>query len=147
MSSSFSVLFSIGKNLCFQHMVVRVWQLPRPFSIFFYLLQNRRLPKKKSGIQSLRKKKLRFRSRTETFFTHDLVFVLLCAARSCYVKFLLQMSHCKIEHSLSVLYIQKNFSTISKSVYIYVFACFFSESIVVKIDHAYVRRNYNRNSI
>ena len=57
------------------------------------------------------------------------------------------MSHCKIEHLLLVLYNQKNFSTISKTVYIYVFCLFFSESIVVKIDHVYLRGNYNRNFI
>ena len=83
------------------------------------------------------KKKLRFRGRTETFFTQDLVFVLFCAAIWCYVKSLLLMSRCKIEHSLLVLYIQKNFSTTSKTVYMYVFCLFFSELIVVKIYHVY----------
>ena len=62
---------------------------------------------------------------TETFFTQDLVLVLFCAARWCYVKSLLLLSHCKIEHSLLVLYIQKNFSTTSKTVHIYVFCLFF----------------------
>ena len=59
--------------------------------------------------------------RAETFFTQELVFVLCCAARWCYVKSLLLMSHCKIEHLILVLYIQKNFSTTSKTVYMYVF--------------------------
>ena len=67
------------------------------------------------------KKQLGFRGRTETFFTQDLVFDLFCAARWCYVKPLLLMSHCKFEHLVLVLYIQKNFNTISKTVYIYVF--------------------------
>ena len=101
---------------------------------------------KKSRIQSLIKK-LRFRGRTETFFTQDLVFVLFSATRWCYVKFLLLMSHYKIEHSLLILYIQKNFNTTSKTVYIYVFSLFFSELIVVNIDYVYVRENCNRNSI
>ena len=56
------------------------------------------------------------------------------------------MSYYKIEHSLLILYIQKNFNT-SKTVYIYVFSMFFSELIVVNIDHVYVRENCNRNSI
>ena len=64
------------------------------------------------------------------------------------MKSLLLMSHCKIEQSLLVLYIQQNFNTTSKTVYIYVFLCvFFQKYIVVKIDHVYVRGNYNRNSI
>ena len=84
--------------------------------------------------------------RTETFFTQDLVFDLFCAARWCYVKSLLLMSHCKIEHLVLVLYIQKNFTTTSKTVNIYVFCLFFSELIVVKIDHLSVLGNYNRNS-
>ena len=59
--------------------------------------------------------------RTEAFFTQELVFVLFSVARWCYVKSLLLMSHCKIEHLILVLYIQKNFSTASKTVYMYVF--------------------------
>ena len=39
----------------------------------------------------------------------------------------------------------KNFNTTSKTAYIYVFGLFFSELIVVKIDHIYVRGNCNRN--
>ena len=70
-------------------------------------------------------KKLRLRDRAETFFTQELVFVLFCTARWCYVKSLLLMSHCKIEHSLLVLYIQENFNTNSKTVYIYLFIYFF----------------------
>ena len=70
-------------------------------------------------------KKLRFRGHIETFFTQDLVFVLFCAARWFYVKSLLLMSYCKIEHSLLVLYIQKNFSTTSETVYVYAFCLFF----------------------
>ena len=58
--------------------------------------------------------------RAETFFTQELVFVLFHAARWCYVKSLLLMSHCKIEHLILVLYIQKNFRTTSKTVYMYV---------------------------
>ena len=123
----------------------RVLQLPRPLPIFFYLLQNRRLPKKIRNTKFEKKK--RFRGRTLTFFTQDLVFTLFCAARWCNVKSLLLMSHCKSEHSLLVLYIQKNFSTTSKTVYIYLCFLFFSESKVVKIDHVYVQGNYNRNSI
>ena len=46
-----------------------------------------------------------------------------------------------------VLYIQKNFNTTSKTVYIHVFCSFLAELIVVKIDHFDVRGNYNRNSI
>ena len=57
------------------------------------------------------------------------------------------MSHCKIEHLLLVLYVQKNFTTTSKAVYIYAFGLFVSELIVVKIDHVSVLPNYNRNSI
>ena len=114
----------------------------RFFSTFFKIGGCQR----KSGFQSLRKK-MRFRDRTETFFTLDLVLFLFCAARWCYVKSLLLMSHCKIEHSLLVLNIQKNFNTTSKTAYIYVFCLFFSESIIVKIDHVYERGNYNRNSI
>ena len=57
------------------------------------------------------------------------------------------MSHCKIEHLLLVLYIQKNFTTTSKTVYIYVVCLFLSELIVVKINHVSVLGNYNRNSI
>ena len=38
------------------------------------------------------------------------------------------MSHCKIEHLLLVFYIQKNFTTASKTVYIYVFVCFFQNN-------------------
>ena len=90
---------------------------------------------------------MRFRGRIETFFTQDLVFVLFCAARWCYVKSFLLIIHCKIEHSLLVLYIQKNFSTSSKTVRMYVFCLFFSELIVVKIDHVFELGNYNRNSI
>ena len=116
----------------------RVFQLPRPLRIFFYLLQNRRLPKK-IKCTKFEKKKLRFRGRTETFFTQDLVYNLFCAARWCYVKSLLLMSHCKIEHSVLVLYIKKNFNTTSKTVYIYVF--FLSELIVIKINHVSVRGN------
>ena len=127
-------------------MVSRVLRLPRPLRIFFYLLQNSRLPKK-IKCTKFEKKKLRFRGRTETFFTQDFVFDLFCAARWCYVKSLLLMSHCKIEHLVLVLYIQKNFKTTSKTLYIYVFCLFFSELIVVKIDHVSVRGNYNRNSI
>ena len=56
------------------------------------------------------------------------------------------MSHCKIENLVLVLYIQKNFNTTSKTVYIYVFF-FFSVLTVVKIDHFSVRGNYNKNSI
>ena len=121
-------------------------QLPQPLPILFYLLQNRRLPKKIKKTK-FKKKQLRFRGRTETFFTQDLVFILFCAARWSYEKSLLLVRDCKSEHSLLVLYIQKNFSTISKTLCIYVFCLFFSESIVVKIDHVYVRGNYNRNSI
>ena len=76
----------------------------------------------------------------------DLVFVLFCTARWCYMKSLLLMSHYKTEHLLLVLYIQKNFTTTSKTVYIYVFCLFLSELIVVKIDHVSVLGNYNRNS-
>ena len=76
----------------------------------------------------------------------DLVFVLFCAARWCYEKSLLLMSHCKIESLLLVLYIQKNFTTASKTVYIYVFCSFLSELIVVKIDHISVLGTYNINS-
>ena len=47
----------------------------------------------------------------------------------------LLISHYKIEHSLLVVYIQKNFNTTSKTVYIYVFSLCFSKLIVVKIDH------------
>ena len=103
--------------------LARALQLPRPLPITFYLLQNRRLSKKIKNAK-LEKKKLRFRGRTETFFTQDLVYILFCAARWCYVKPLLLMGHCKIEHSLLVLYIQKNFTITSKTIYIYVF-CFF----------------------
>ena len=74
----------------------RMLPLLRPFRIFFYLLQNKRLPKKIKNTKF--EKKLRFGSRTETFFTQDLVFALFCAASWCYVKFLLLMSHCKIEN-------------------------------------------------
>ena len=112
----------------------RALQLPRPLSIFFYLLQNRRLPKKIKNTK-FEEKKLRFWGRTKTFFTQDLVFVLFCAPRWCYVKSLLLISHSKIKHSLLVLNIQKNFSTTPKTVYIYVFCLFFSKLIVVKIDH------------
>ena len=64
---------------------------------------------------------MRFRGRTETFFTQNLVFALFSAARWCYVKSLLLMSHCKIERLLLVFDIQKNFTTTSNTVYIYVF--------------------------
>ena len=85
---------------------------------------------------------------TETFFIQDLGLILFCAARWRYMKFLLVMSHCKIEHSLLILYIQKNFNITSKTVYIYIFSLFFfSELIVVKIDYVYVRGNCNLNSI
>ena len=71
------------------------------------------------------------------FFTQNLVFVLFSAARWRYVKSLLPMSYCKIEHSLLVLYNRKNFSTTSKTVYMYVFLfVFFSELIVV--NHSYL---------
>ena len=103
---------------------IRVWQLPRSLPIFFYLLQNRRFPKKIKNTK-FEKKKLRFRGRTKIYFTRDLVFALFRAARWCYVKSLLLMSHCKIEHSLLALYIQKNFNTTSNTVYIYVFCLFF----------------------
>ena len=120
----------------------RVLQLPRPIRIFFYLLQNRRLPKKIKNTK-FEKKKLRFRSRTETFFTQDLVFVGFSAARWCYVISLLLMSLCKIEHLLLVLYnIQKKFTSTSKTVYIYVFCLFLSELIVVKVDQVSVLGNY-----
>ena len=89
-----------------------------------FFLPSRKLPKK-SRIQSLRKKKLRFSGRSDTFFPRHLIFVLFCAARWWYMKFLLLMSHCKIKHSLLILYIQKNFNTTSKTVYIYVFSLFF----------------------
>ena len=75
------------------------------------------------------------------------MFVLFCAARWCYVKSLLLMSHCKIEHLLLVLYIQKTSIQLLKLFTFMFFVCFFSELIVVKIDHVYVRGNYNRNSI
>ena len=75
----------------------RVLQLHRPLRIFFYLLQNRRLAKK-IKITKFEKKILKFRGRTETFFTQDLIFVLFCAARWCYVKSFLLMSHLKVEH-------------------------------------------------
>ena len=104
--------------------------------------------KKKIKNTKFEKKKLRFRGRTETFFTQDLVFVLFFAVRRCYVKLLLLMSHCKIEHSLLILYIQKNFSKTFRTVYMYVFSFFFfSELIVVNIDHVCVGGNCNRNSI
>ena len=102
----------------------RVLQLPRPLSIFFYLLQTRRLQKKIKNTK-FEKKRLRFRGHAEIFFTQDVVFVLFFAARWCYVKSLLLISHCKFEHSLLVLNIQKNFSPTSKTVYIYVFRLFF----------------------
>ena len=57
------------------------------------------------------------------------------------------MSNCKIEHLFLVLYIQKNFTTTSTTVSIYVFCLFLSELIVVKIDHVSVLGNYIRNSI
>ena len=57
------------------------------------------------------------------------------------------MSHCKIEHQLLILYIQKNFTTTSKNVYIYVFYLFFLELILVKIDRVSALGNCNRNSI
>ena len=124
----------------------RVLQLPRYLRIFCYLLQNRRLVKKIKNTK-FEKKKLRLKGRTETFSTQALVFVLFCAARWCYVKSLLLMSHCKIEHLLLVLYIQKNFTTTSKTVYIYAFCLFLSKLVVVKIDHVSVLGNYNRNSV
>ena len=46
-----------------------------------------------------------------------------------------------------MLYIQKNFTTISKTVCNYAFCLFLSELIEVKIDHVSVQGNYNRNSI
>ena len=126
------------------YVCTRVLQLSRLLQIFFYLVQNRSLPKKKIKNTKFEKKKFRFRGRTEAFFTEDLVFARFGAARWCYVKSLLLMSHCKIERLFLVFYIKKKFSTTSKTVYIYVF---FSELIAVKIDRVYVRRNYNRNSI
>ena len=48
------------------------------------------------------------------------------------------MSHCKIEHLLLVLYMQKNFPTTSKTVYIYVVCLFLSKLIVLKIDYVSV---------
>ena len=43
------------------------------------------------------------------------------------------MSHCKTEHLVLVLYVQKNFTATSKTVYIYVFSLFLSELTVVKM--------------
>ena len=110
------------------------------FSTFFKIGGCQR----KSRIQSLRKK--RGLGVAQRPFFQDLVFVLFCAARWCYVKSLLLMSHCKIEHLLLVLYIQKNSTTTSKTVYIYIFCLFLSELIEVKIDHVSVLGKYNRKS-
>ena len=58
------------------------------------------------------------------------------------------MNHYKIEHLLLVLYVQKKIRTTSKTAYMFVFCLFFfSELIVVKIDHVSELGNYNRNSI
>ena len=56
------------------------------------------------------------------------------------------MSHCKIVHAGLVLYIQKNFASTFKTVYIYVF-CLFVLKIAAKIDHVFVLGVYIRNLI
>ena len=91
--------------------------------------------KKKIKNTKFEKKKLRFRGCTETIFNQDLVFVLFCTATWCYVKSLLLMSHCKIEHSLLILYctFKKTSIQILKLFTIMFFVCFFSELIVVKM--------------
>ena len=103
--------------------------------------------KKKIKNNKFEKQKLRLKGRTETFFTQGLVFVWFCAASWCYVKSVLLMGYCKIEHLLLVLCIEKNFITIFKAVYIYVFCLFLSRLIVVKIDLVSVLGNNSRKFI